>query len=75
MLAAAACKSLAPVVLLLLLGCTRLTSAAPEDVAAAAVGPATTGLCEEPVVLEPGVSSVHCISPAIRMNPGQVCGG
>ena len=72
MLAAAACKSLAPALLLLFLGCTGITSAAPGDVAAAALGPAATGLCQEPVVLEPGVSSVHCISPAIRMTPGQV---
>lgn len=73
MLAAAACKPLALAFLLLLLGCIGLTSAAPGDVAAAAVGPAATGLCEEPVVLEPGLNSVYCISPAIRMNPGQVC--
>ena len=72
MLAAAACKSLVPALLLLLLSCTGTTSAASGDVAAAAVGPAATGLCQEPVVLEPGVTSVHCISPAIRMTPGQV---
>ncbi|DBA66861.1 TPA: hypothetical protein ACH3X2_001995 [Trebouxia sp. C0005] len=72
MLAAAACKSLAPALLLLFLGYSGITSAVPGDVAAAAVGPAATGLCQEPVVLEPGVSSVHCISPAIRMTPGQV---
>ena len=72
MLAAVACKSSATAILLLILGCTSLTLAAPGNVADAAVGPATTGLCEEPVVLGPGVNSVHCISPAIRMTPGQV---
>ena len=47
-------------------------STAQEDAATIIGGPAATGTCGAPVVLEPGVHSVHCISPAIRMTPGQV---
>lgn len=46
--------------------------AAQEDVAVVTEGPADTGTCDAAVVLEPGVHSVHCTSPAIRMTPGQV---
>ena len=47
-------------------------SAAQEGVAFVTEGPADTGTCDAAVVLEPGVHSVHCTSPAIRMTPGQV---
>ena len=47
-------------------------STAQEDAATVTGSLAATGTCDAPVVLEPGVHSVHCISPAIRMTPGQV---
>ena len=72
MLAAGAGKALLAACMLLLVGSTRHAAAAPGDVGPAAIGPAETDLCEEPVVLEPGLHLVHCISPTIRMTPGQV---
>ena len=73
MLAAAAWRNLTPALVLLFVGCTGVTLGALENVALDAGGPATTGVCEEPVVVEPGVKSVHCTSPPIAMTPGQVC--
>ena len=72
MLAAAACKSWTAAFMLLSLGCVGITVAGSSGLDEPAIGPAATGLCEQPVMLEPGVSSVHCVSPAIRMKPGQV---
>ena len=72
MLAAGPRQTLLAAFSLLLLGCDHPTRAAPGDVGPAALTPVETDFCEEPVELEPGLSSVHCISPAIRMNPGQV---
>lgn len=72
MLAAAAWRSLTPALVLLLVGCTGVALGALEDAAVVTGSPATTGICEEPVELEPGVKSVHCTSPPIPMTPGQV---
>ena len=65
-------RVLAAACVLLLLGDIRHAAAAPGDIGSAAIGPAETDLCEEPLVLEPGLHLVHCISPTIRMTPGQV---
>lgn len=73
MLAAAAWRSSTAALVLLFVGCTGVALGALENVALDAGGPATTGVCEDPVVLEPGVKSVHCTSPPISMTPGQVC--
>lgn len=73
MLLAAAWRSLTPALLLLFVGGTGVALCALEDATVVSGGPATTGVCEEPVALEPGVMSVHCTSPPIPMAPGQVC--
>lgn len=73
MLAAAAWRTLAPALVLLLVGCADVALGALENAALDAGGPAATGVCEEPVAVEPGVKSVHCTSPLIAMTPGQVC--
>ena len=72
MLAAGPRQTLLAALSLLFLGCGHFTRAAPGDVGPVAITPVETDFCEEPVQLEPGLRSVHCISPAIRMNPGQV---
>lgn len=72
MQAANAWRSLTPALVLLFVGCTGVALCALEDATVVSGGPATTGVCEEPVALEPGVMSVHCTSPPIPMTPGQV---
>ena len=72
MLAAAAWRTLTPALVLLLVSCTGIALGALEDAAVVTGAPATTGVCEEPVELEPGLKSVHCTSPPIPMTPGQV---
>ena len=73
MLAAAAWRKLTPALVLLLVVCATFVFGALEDTAVGNEGPAATGICQAPIELEPGVNSVHCTSPAIRMTPGQVC--
>lgn len=72
MLAAAVWRKLTPALVLLLICCAKVASGALEDAAIGNEGPAATGICQAPIELEPGVYSVHCTSPAIRMTPGQV---
>ena len=60
--------------LVLVLALVASLCTAQEDAAVIAGGPAATGTCDASITVEPGVHSVHCISPAIRMTPGQVRG-
>ncbi|MCJ1242523.1 hypothetical protein MMC14_010531 [Varicellaria rhodocarpa] len=73
MLAAAAWRTFAAALVVLLLARTGNVAGAPQDDEMGSQGPATTGICDAPITIEPGVNSVHCTSPAIRMTPGQVC--
>ena len=72
MLAASARRNFTPALVLLFVGFTGVALGALED-AAVGTGAATTGICEEPIELEPGLKTVHCTSPPIPMTPGQVC--